>query len=158
MTHHLRSESDVLICGKSGEAVICSRKLPSMRLYVAFLSLVGCAIMYLTRVNLTVAILAMVNTTHFEDTSIASNYSELSKANNEEFQCPITHVESGGSETQVMLREFDWSPPEQGIVLGSFFYGNHSLYFTYQLGGGGLERLFEYRGFCQKDFWEECPI
>ena len=104
----------------SDHSVSGSKKFPSVRLYVAFLSLIGCAIMYLTRVNLTVAILAMVNSTQID--LIPTNLSQFS-ANKVDIQCPISEVQTTGKASQVMLREFYWSPPEQGIVLGSFFYG-----------------------------------
>ena len=124
--HHRARETDVLLYEKSGEVPMKSGKLPSMRLYVAFLSLVGCAIMYLTRVNLTVAILAMVNTTSIDDSSIVTNISV--NVNNDDIQCPISPiVDSGGKAPKPLIREFHWSPPEQGIVLGSFFYGNHYI-------------------------------
>jgi len=39
----------------------------SMRFYLAFLSLFGCLVLYVTRVNLSVAIVAMVNQTNTQN-------------------------------------------------------------------------------------------
>lgn len=75
----------------------------SVRFVVAFLSLLGTAIMYITRVNLNIAILAMVkqdNLVTMFNQSTGSPY-----------------------QTTVTTGEFEWTPPEQGLVLGSFFYG-----------------------------------
>ena len=114
---------DVLLSKKSGDYSE-TKKFPSLRMYVAFLSLVGCAIMYLTRVNLTVAILAMVNSTRLD---VDSNLTQFSAR--ADIQCPAIDVSTAGKASKVMLREFDWSPPEQGIVLGSFFYGKSYIFF-----------------------------
>jgi len=106
-------ETDLLLSHKFEELILKSKKFLSLRFFVALLSLIGCAIMYLTRINLNVAILAMVNTTQVDENKF--NFTSV-----QELQCPGSNIDSSD---KVMIREFDWSPPEQGIVLGSFFYG-----------------------------------
>jgi hypothetical protein len=106
-------ETTPLLCEKFGDFEVKSKKFLSIRFFVALLSLIGCAITYLTRINLNVAILAMVNSTKSDE-----NISNFTK--NNEFQCPGNSYDSS---VNLLISEFDWSPPEQGIVLGSFFYG-----------------------------------
>jgi hypothetical protein len=106
-------ETTLLLCEKFDDFEVKSKKLLSLRFFVALLSLIGCAIMYLTRINLNVAILAMVNSTKSD-----KNIFNLTKI--DEFQCPGNSYDSSAN---LLISEFDWSPPEQGIVLGSFFYG-----------------------------------
>jgi hypothetical protein len=104
-------ETTLLLCENDFE--IKSKKFLSLRFFVALLSLIGCAIMYLTRINLNVAILAMVNSTKSDQNII--NFTKVY-----EFQCPGNSYDNS---VNLLISEFDWSPPEQGIVLGSFFYG-----------------------------------
>jgi hypothetical protein len=107
------SEITLLLCEKFDDCEVKSKKFLSLRFFVALLSLIGCAITYLTRVNLNVAILAMVNSTK-------SNENIFNFTKNDEFYCPGNSYDSS---VNLLTSEFDWSPPEQGIVLGSFFYG-----------------------------------
>lgn len=75
----------------------------STRVLVAFLSLLGTAIMYITRVNLNIAILSMT-----KKEMIVELIGETNRT--------VTTV----------VGDFDWGPSEQGIILGSFFYGKLS--------------------------------
>ncbi|XP_054157469.1 sialin-like [Oppia nitens] len=124
---------------------------PSTRCYVAFISLMGTAIMYITRVNLNVAILAMVNTTQLTESVIPStNWTNSIGLDvtviSDELQCPGSQLNSVSTNQQLdtmpskplMVSEFYWSPPEQGIVLGSFFYG----YIWPQIFAGRLAELY----------------
>lgn len=79
-----------------------TRKFPavSVRVIVAFFALLGTAIMYITRVNLNIAILSMAK-------------SEV-----------YVYNTSLHAKQLVTVGDFDWSPSQQGVILGSFFYGN----------------------------------
>lgn len=104
------------------------KKLPqsllcSVRILIALLSLMGTSIMYITRVNLNIAILAMVKT----DISTETNY-ELQQSSSPlvNLTSPIVQIDPLAPMVGIPATtsgEFDWSPPEQGIMLGSFFYG-----------------------------------
>lgn len=102
-------------------------KLFSVRVLVAFLSLLGTAIMYITRVNLNIAILAMVPN---EQPITEAPLSLLNVSSNESFKwttnsssSPLIVNQSYQISSNVPTAEFNWTPPEQGVILGSFFYG-----------------------------------
>ncbi|BFZ21120.1 hypothetical protein BsWGS_24159 [Bradybaena similaris] len=89
---------------------------------------------YCLRVNLSVALVAMVNVTTHADTSNGSDNTE----------CPDSN--HGNSSSPAATGEFNWDQKTQGYVLGAFFYG----YIVTQLPGGWLasrfggKRLFGY--------------
>ena len=90
----------------------------------ALLSFMGFANVYAMRVNLSVAIVAMVN-----NTAIAHN-----KSGDNSSSCPvvgnITEIASDGP--------FDWGEREQGWLLGAFFYG----YVATQIPGGRMAEKY----------------
>ena len=101
--------------------------LCSIRVLIALLSMLGTSIMYITRVNLNIAILAMVQS---KDPDPALKTIEMlanSSANilltnppaiiNQQMLLEPIPLETNGN------GEFEWTPPQQGIILGSFFYG-----------------------------------
>lgn len=88
-----------------------SNKFLSLRFFISFLSLLGCAVMYMTRNNLNVAIVDMVTTVQYID-----NDTQLEDGS----QCPKQLVGKSNASTS---GEFSWSPSTQGIVIGSFYYG-----------------------------------
>ena len=93
-----------------------SPKFMSLRFYISFISLMGCAVMYMTRNNLNVAIVDMVTTIKSEGKGIPTNYTELGFVD----QCPVSKINKSEN---WRLGEFNWSPSTQGVVLGSFYYG-----------------------------------
>ncbi|CAG2114887.1 unnamed protein product [Medioppia subpectinata] len=106
------------------------KKFMSLRFLVAFVSLLGCAVMYMTRVNINVAIVDMVTVVpKISVINTAFNQSVLSD------ECP---VDSLNIDNTTIVGEFAWSPPTQGIVLGAFYYG----YIWPQIFGGRLSELY----------------
>ena len=77
---------------------------------LAIMGFLGFANVYAMRVNLSVAIVAMVN-----NTAIASNSSIVDNST-----CPV-----GGNSTEGPPPDgpFDWGAKEQGWILGAFFFG-----------------------------------
>lgn len=127
--HHEKHETEFLDSSQENSKASCApSKLYSVRLVVAFLSLLGTAVMYITRVNLNIAILAMVpqvppllDPLPLELISIAvggnisSSLAEPVAANDSKL---ISNAAS-----LLPPAEFDWSPPVQGVILGAFFTG-----------------------------------
>ncbi|XP_022916483.2 putative inorganic phosphate cotransporter [Onthophagus taurus] len=94
---------------------------------LGILGFFGFANVYAMRVNLSVAIVAMVNHTAFpnpQDNDTSNDY------------CPIPMMRNDSTPTRD--GEFAWDEATQGIVLGSFFYG----YVITQIPGGRLAELF----------------
>ena len=92
----------------------------------ALLSFLGFANVYAMRVNLSVAIVAMVN-----NTAIGHNTSGDSNSTD---TCPIV-----GNVTDVATDgPFDWGEREQGWLLGAFFYG----YVATQIPGGRMAEKY----------------
>ncbi|KAK3788190.1 hypothetical protein RRG08_020896 [Elysia crispata] len=96
---------------KNGSQCLAARHV------LAFLAFLGFFNVYCLRVNLSVALVAMVNSTDDETNSTT--------------ECPDPNINSTSSSKSA---EFDWDGKTQGIVLGSFFYG----YITTQIPGGWL--------------------
>ncbi|GFR93810.1 vesicular glutamate transporter [Elysia marginata] len=84
---------------------------------LAFLAFLGFFNVYCLRVNLSVAVVAMVNSN--DDNTSSST------------ECPDPNINKTSTSKSA---EFDWDGKTQGLVLGSFFYG----YITTQIPGGWL--------------------
>ncbi|XP_012943338.1 sialin [Aplysia californica] len=99
---------------------------------MAFLGFVN---VYCLRVNLSVALVAMVNSTSDSNTTNSN-------------ECP--DPDGGNSSSSSNMGEFNWDEETQGYVLGAFFYG----YIVTQLPGGWLaskiggKNLFGYGVLC----------
>ncbi|KAF5296498.1 hypothetical protein FQR65_LT01487 [Abscondita terminalis] len=93
---------------------------------LGILGFFGFANVYAMRVNLSVAIVAMVNHTHSGDHDNGSSTFD---------HCPIPNVTNP---TVLPEGPFNWNEKTQGIVLGSFFYG----YVLTQVPGGRLAEMF----------------
>ena len=88
------------------------------------LSFLGFANIYAMRVNLSVAIVAMVSSSDRKnDTNIGT-------------QCPLTNTSDDNPD--IGGGDFDWNSKEQGLILGSFFYG----YVVTQIPGGFLAEKY----------------
>lgn len=109
----------------------------------------GFAMSYAMRVNLSIAIVAMVKrnntipspTPHltYSGLSLIDN-SQYSFGNSSELACPVpAHDDNSTSYiSDDETGEFEWNEMEQGIILGSFFYG----YMFTQLPGGMLSQKY----------------
>ncbi|KAG0727141.1 Sialin [Chionoecetes opilio] len=89
-----------------------------IRHVVVGLGLLGCLLDYLMRFGLSMAIIAMVNTTHTTNHTVDN-------------ACPAAL--NGSHDTPMEGEgEFSWTVQEQGIILGTFFWG---YFFTKTIGG-----------------------
>ncbi|XP_042238886.1 sialin-like [Homarus americanus] len=111
----------------------CFGWLP-LRYVVALLGMLGCMMDYLVRIGLSVAIVAMVNNTQ----PINNTHVSMEGA------CPAASNASHDDDNQTGDEDFEWSLEEQGIILGTFFWG---YFFTKTIGGriseiiGGRETM-----------------
>ncbi|KAJ6627063.1 Sialin [Pseudolycoriella hygida] len=92
----------------------------SVRFVVLFVVVLSCAVDYITRVNINVAMVAMVKShPHSHNVSAGScPFEEISSSDNSSF--PIIHDETHNVVNPNLT--YDWSPKTQGIILGSFWY------------------------------------
>ncbi|KAM8719682.1 hypothetical protein ACLKA7_005846 [Drosophila subpalustris] len=98
----------------------------------------GFAVVYAMRVNLSVAIVAMVNRTDVPHSNSDSAFNSTSDLAND--TCPLPPVVPSNWTTphsNWQRGEFQWDEATQGLVLGSFFYG----YVLTQVPGGRLAEL-----------------
>lgn len=89
----------------------------------------GIAVMYCMRVNLNVALIAMVNSTAIEDSN-----SKLSNGS----ECPVANITSGSMQNLPNDGTYVWSRQLQGLILSSFFWG----YLILQIPAGTLTQRF----------------
>ncbi|KAK2145734.1 hypothetical protein LSH36_660g02057 [Paralvinella palmiformis] len=116
------------LCGGDEHIVLHSMddrfKFLSCRHILAFMAFLGFFNVYCLRVNLSVALVEMVN----------SSYSERTYDNDSE----CLHQVSNSTDKREHTGEFNWDANVQGLILGSFFYG----YITTQIPGGWLAEKF----------------
>ncbi|XP_015924058.2 sialin [Parasteatoda tepidariorum] len=104
-------------------------ELPGMRYIFTAVSFLGFVVNYSIRVNLNVAIVAMVNNT--------AVYHHSGVNHTVEHECSIEREALNQTTPVNEFRregEFNWSPQTQGIILGAFYYG----YCIFQIPGGRL--------------------
>jgi hypothetical protein len=106
------------------------------------------AVSYAMRFNLSIAIVAMVDSSKSSTKSVSNLLISLERnetliASVVATACPVHEINDEGwnstlrqSETleEGYYGEFDWSPADQGLILGSFFWG----YLLTQIPGGLL--------------------
>uniref|UniRef100_UPI00358F4804 sialin-like isoform X1 n=2 Tax=Myxine glutinosa TaxID=7769 RepID=UPI00358F4804 len=102
----------------SGAPFFCSA-----RYNLALLSCFGISVAYALRVNLSVALVAMVNDTE-----------SIPKVTNSAFLCPMGSDPSRPLPGHGKGHHYRWNSKEQGLLLGAFFYG----YIITQVPGGYL--------------------
>ena len=93
----------------------------SCRLVLMFMGFLGFVNIYCLRVNLSVALVAMVNHTQQPYTNASQNYSENNSDDNCESHESIGSTEFGKENKKG--GEFNWDSHVQGTVLAAFFYG-----------------------------------
>ncbi|KAK3532315.1 hypothetical protein QTP86_016050 [Hemibagrus guttatus] len=100
----------------------------SARYNLAFMMFLGFAVVYGLRVNLSVAMVAMVNTTGMQPVFNGSESKE----------CPASSITSNSSNSipdqPDGVPRYPWNPQTQGMLLGAFFFG----YLFTQVPGGYL--------------------
>jgi len=97
--------------------VVSKVRFPSCRLVLVFMGFLGFVNIYILRVNLSVALVAMVNHTQLPYTNLSRNYSgDIADdvCQSDESTVEIEDVKSG---------EFNWDSHTQGAVLAAFFFG-----------------------------------
>ncbi|XP_017034979.1 sialin [Drosophila kikkawai] len=95
-----------------------------------FMGFLGFAVVYAMRVNLSVAIVAMVNQTAIPHTNSSVVDTDT---------CPMPEPNRNDSDINPQKEgEFVWDEATQGLVLGSFFYG----YVLTQVPGGRMAELY----------------
>ncbi|XP_047663697.1 sialin isoform X2 [Tachysurus fulvidraco] len=103
----------------------------SVRYNLAFMMFLGFAVVYGLRVNLSVAMVAMVNTTGIQPVFNDSESKE----------CPASSTTSNSSNENLDqpdgIPRYQWNPQTQGMLLGAFFFG----YLFTQVPGGYLSGL-----------------
>ncbi|GFS31725.1 hypothetical protein NPIL_426271 [Nephila pilipes] len=107
-------------------------EVPGVRYLFAFNGLLGFCAIYSMRVNINVAIVAMVNSTAVYDSSQDNNTSE---------ECLVSPLpDSFSNSTKDVAKDgiFLWSSEMQGVILGAFYYG----YCLSQIPGGRLAEIF----------------
>ncbi|XP_064873765.1 sialin-like isoform X2 [Oncorhynchus nerka] len=104
----------------------------SARYNLAIMMFFGFSVVYGLRVNLSVAMVAMVNGTNSQTTLNSSVGHE----------CPVSsHGNNNGSQTPDQpdgIPQYSWDSPTQGLLLGAFFFG----YLVTQIPGGYLAGHF----------------
>ncbi|KAL9881863.1 major facilitator superfamily transporter 10 isoform 2-T2 [Glossina fuscipes fuscipes] len=98
---------------------------PRARTVFGFMGFLGFAVVYAMRVNLSVAIVAMVNQSAIPHVNSSAMIDETCPADNKK---NVTILSEG---------EFAWDESTQGLVLGSFFYG----YVLTQVPGGRMAEI-----------------
>lgn len=123
-TEYESQDKENLIPSRSTGWIQRIRDFPA-RYVLTLLGFLGFCNVYALRVNLSVAIVSMVNQTAMASRTNASNSDECPVFNNSDDQ----YRKDG---------EFLWDSNVQGTILGSFFYG----YLVTQIPGGRMAELF----------------
>ncbi|XP_046403298.1 putative inorganic phosphate cotransporter [Ischnura elegans] len=166
MSRLMNSEEEILVAheeienGEDPSPTEDTKRRIKTRHILAFLGFLGFANVYAMRVNLSVAIVAMTNsTTNESESSLASRHSmfglysplqstfyesvaSYGKNSSHKDVCPKkprANIEMSFSDLRdTSGGEFPWNERTQGLILGSFFYG----YVATQVPGGRLSELF----------------
>ncbi|XP_060798923.1 sialin [Neoarius graeffei] len=120
-----QEEEETPLLQKQAEQYTVSPQCCSVRYNLAFMMFLGFAVVYGLRVNLSVAMVAMVNTTQPSFNESESN------------ECPASSTSNNSSENPDKsdgAPKYPWTPQTQGVLLGAFFFG----YLFTQVPGGYL--------------------
>jgi len=118
VTMHNVAENEPLL----GEDYVVTRELPkvrfpSCRLVLIFMAFLGFLNIYILRVNLSIALVAMLNHTQ--------HASHNDHGNNSDDICVINESVAAADvgKEDMTYGEFNWDSHTQGTVLAAFFYG-----------------------------------
>ena len=107
---HSKTENDPLLGAED---------FPSCRLVLVFMGFLGFVHTYSLRVNLSVALVAMVNHTQRVPLSYSEDKSDDICESNES----VIETQFGKQGMEVQGGEFNWDSYTQGTILAAFFYG-----------------------------------
>jgi len=119
---HSVDESQPLLSGDHDATHLWSKvHFPSCRLVLLIMGFLGWANVCILRVNLSVALVAMLNHTQQPYDNASRNHSE----NNAGDICESSEStgRTGFGEEDMQSGEFNWDSHTQGTVLAAFFYG-----------------------------------
>lgn len=112
-------------------AVLTQRRRLQVRHLMLFMISFGIFLVYSMRVNLSVTIIAMINTT-----ATQGNQSKVLTS-----ECPISPADGSSlsNQSDIPIGEFLWDQETQSYVLNAFFYG----YIVTQIPGGWLSEVID---------------
>ncbi|MCI4392097.1 hypothetical protein PGIGA_G00142080 [Pangasianodon gigas] len=123
-----QEDEEAPLLQKQAEQLTVHPQCCSARYNLAFMMFLGFAVVYGLRVNLSVAMVAMVNTTGIQPSFNVS----------ESVECPASSTTSNSSSENPDqpdgVPRYPWNPQTQGVLLGAFFFG----YLFTQIPGGYL--------------------
>jgi len=119
LMHDVNDSENGPLCAEDDEAarILAKIHFPSCRLVLMVMGFLGFVNVYCLRVNLSVALVAMVNHTQQPYDNMSHNTSDDVSQSNES---------AGGSafgKADKRSGEFNWDSNTQGTVLAAFFYG-----------------------------------
>jgi len=114
----LDSETEPLCAAENHDIAHLMSKVrfPSCRLVLMIMGFLGFVNVYSLRVNLSVALVDMVNHTDQPNSNISHNFSG-------DICLGEVSIEGNASDSNVNSGEFNWDSHTQGTVLAAFFYG-----------------------------------
>jgi len=119
---HSMDESQLLLSGDHDATHLLSTvHFPSCRLVLTIMGFLGFANVYILRVNLSIALVAMLNHTQQPYDNASRNHSENNTADICESSGSTGRTGFGKEDMQ--SGEFNWDSHLQGTVLAAFFYG-----------------------------------
>nr|CAD7586251.1 unnamed protein product [Timema genevievae] len=130
-----KSDPSTINCESTDERVNDTTDFVKVRFVFLILGMLGIAILFIVRVNLSVAIVAMVNNTALNELEILTMETDSGSDYLDLDVCQRAENESG---LAVEDGEFTWSEETQGFILSGYFYG----YAAGQLPGGILAERY----------------
>lgn len=125
--HHLYRLHSKRLSVASSTLVLPKVKFPNCRLVLMGMSFYAFFCIYSLRVNLSVALVAMVNATYVKEQESLANHTHVRV-------CDDTNKNDTGPVVVDKEGDFNWDSTKQAIVLAAFFYG----YIFTQIPGGML--------------------
>ena len=111
------NESEPLVSDEHDVTHLTSKiRFPSCRLVLTIMGFLGFVNAYCLRVNLSVALVAMLNNTQ-------QHYSDVTHNRSAHLSDETCQSNESVGETTLRNGEFNWDSHTQGTVLAAFFYG-----------------------------------
>ncbi|GIY40928.1 hypothetical protein CDAR_540091 [Caerostris darwini] len=109
-------------------------KCSGVRYLFVISSFLGMCFSYALRVNLSIAIIAMVNSTAISEPNGNTNFTNVPMCGALNYPLPTSRMQIRENKTGTFI----WSPKMQGVILGSFYYG----YSISQIPGARLAEIY----------------